>query len=320
MTALQMPSEAKRYSSVAKAGSSLFPAIAAALVSTIAFEKGLEEKSASTLLKAYLTRFPKEQTTLSRLSALEQWKAMIRPSGAAVKVSIHLARVLQQLCYQHFEKNPGPYIYAINGLNNFDENNQRQAETTSAQVMLSVAAELCNITIVFHQVDGQKTLASSLCFNEGAAHTVQIHFDKALNEFQPYIKHGERFKSMRGCALPDENATPQLNLSFFIHSLQTSMEEIIHRYAVMVESDEISETDLLALYIDGYHHEVLIPGDLARNTSVGDEHNYSSALPPYIETLIHAIAWQESCKALSHAALSTIQKESSEYMVSRSMQ
>ena len=72
-------SEAKAYCNVAKAGASFFPALAAAIVSSLAFEKGLPEKDASALLKEYIKHFPSERTAFNRLSAVEQWKAMIRP-------------------------------------------------------------------------------------------------------------------------------------------------------------------------------------------------------------------------------------------------
>ena len=87
---------------------------------------------------------------------------------------------------------------------------------------------------------------------------------------------------------------PKINISFFIDTLKASMEESMHRYAVMFEANEISKEELIELYIKSVsgHDSALIPGEVAKNINVASD-NYNSHLPSPVKDLIPAIAWNE---------------------------
>ncbi len=278
--------------SVAQPGSSLFPAIAAAIVSNLFAGKFFNETKASLLLKEYLKQFPQEQSHFNRLSAIEQWKSMIRPSGGPVKVSSKLAAVLQKIVYERFEADPARYCHTIDGLANFKERMQFEPEKVTRMMVFSVVADFLEIGINFREIDGQCIIPAISRFHQEAESKINITYDRATGEFRPLLEYPERFKNMRQAApVPIENPAV-IDIKFFQNDVNNLMVEAVRRYATMYTTGEEDKSKLIENFTSSGSYNP----PLARNTDI-DNNAYTKKLPAEIAMLIHSRAWREAVHA-----------------------
>ena len=278
--------------SVAQPGSSLFPSIAAAIVSNLFTGKFLNETKASILLKEYLKHFPKEQSPFNRLSAIEQWKSMIRPSGGPVKVSSKLAAVLQKIVYDHFKSEPARYCHAIDGISNFEERMQFEPEKVTRMMVFSLVADFLEIGINFYEVDGQCTIPAIFRFHKEAESKINITYDRANGEFRPLLDHPERFKNMRQTAPVSIDNASVIDIKFFQEYLNNLMKESVRRYATMYTAGEEKKSELIEKFTSSGSYKPA----LARNTGIESD-SYTKELPVEVKMLIHSLAWGEAVYA-----------------------
>ncbi|MCC5792817.1 MAG: hypothetical protein JJT82_09465 [Legionellaceae bacterium] len=277
---------------VAPSGSSLFPAIAAAIIDLIYARQGISEKTAGLILRPYLQAFPQAQTSPRNLSALEQWQSMLKISGTAARVSIQLSQVLQKMIYAAIESHPAYYCRGIAELEHFDSAMQYQPERVLAMAILAATADCLSLGISLKVIEGTRTLPAQLHFatTEGA---IEITLDKSTDLFQPHLQRGEKFQNMFGLA-GGSKVTAPIDLEFFRHSLLETIQEIIGRYTMMWKAGEIDYPQLLTSYIemDNQGSQQSIP-----YISIPSISSAQTELPAPARLLVNAMAWLEATQS-----------------------
>lgn len=282
------------FQKVGRVGYSLFPAIAAAFLDAILCKK-ISDKNASFLLKQYYTAYPQEKRSFSQMGAIEQWKSMMRHSGATSMTAIKMIKVLDHLAFETIRKSPMQYCKGMEAIDNFDENIAFQSEKTIYLALLKALSDVCGIGIELHIVDGPKSMRARILLSQNDNSDVCIQLNMASSEFYAKLQQAHRFENMPN--RPElKPVAIECDLGLFLAGIFARYEETLERYKTMYAADEITKAQMIDQYIEGlrfdaHHRWAINPGNALKNVVHPWE---NSDIPEDTYLLMTALSWKEA--------------------------
>lgn len=263
-----------------------FRSVAAGILDHLLSQKHISDDVMSRLVARHLLHFPAHSPKVPGLTApLECLTWMINTIPMQLLVQ-SLAMTLRQLAVDELSQNPQKYRGAFVDEHEYTSpQRMRKPETWIDESSIAALANALRLPIDVAVVEKNKTLPLKLCYNE-TARSPAVKIQLQGGHYQPFLKHAERFSSVKmklsqpeitrplGDPSEDRSLTEILKIiAEDDQRLQETFESSQARLATMFEAGELTQTQLLTLYVQAMPTSDYLQG---RVQYVGTEHGHQA--------------------------------------------
>jgi hypothetical protein len=283
--AVQKPTAAKTYKAalVDMGGNGdCFKALAAGIVDNFLSTNRIKNDFYNLLMVRHLAYFPQHRPTAVGLMTPSERMGQISKRANMAELMQTLAYTLRQIAVDEILANPAKYraVFAANPAQTSSKT-MRNSATWLDRTALAAAANVLGISIEVKIASTGQELPMRVKYNPTGSNS-KVSMQQQGNYFIPYIANRSEFSTVKAKAVrvvePNAGQVEQHNLTE-IRALidqddarvMAEFQNMKRRLEIMLNAGEISQQDLLQIYIAGLHDTAD-----ARNYNLGTEHGTSA--------------------------------------------